>query len=122
MAADHFGVHGHGGELGDEHAQRADFEHYGFGPCTFRCLCYSRAVVVGSSVILFGPIFQGLAIALIAGEIASLLLSRMTRPRAVLSIQQGKGETRITIDRYLRMIAGAFVLLTLVLACWVSSY
>jgi len=34
----------------------------------------------GSSVILFDPIFQGLAIALMAGEIASLLLSRMTVP------------------------------------------
>jgi multidrug efflux pump subunit AcrB len=40
----------------------------------------AAAVVVGSSVILFDPIFQGLAIALIAGEIASLLLSRMTVP------------------------------------------
>jgi multidrug efflux pump subunit AcrB len=40
----------------------------------------AAAVVVGSSVILFDPIFQGLAIALMAGEIASLLLSRMTVP------------------------------------------
>jgi multidrug efflux pump subunit AcrB len=40
----------------------------------------ASAVVVGSSVILFDPIFQGLAIALMAGEIASLLLSRMTVP------------------------------------------
>ena len=40
----------------------------------------ATAVVVGSSVILFDPIFQGLAIALMAGEIASLLLSRMTVP------------------------------------------
>jgi len=40
----------------------------------------AAAVVVGSSVILFDPIFQGLAIALMAGEIASLLLSRMTIP------------------------------------------
>jgi multidrug efflux pump subunit AcrB len=38
------------------------------------------AVVVGSAVILFDPIFQGLAIALMAGEIASLALSRMTVP------------------------------------------
>jgi hypothetical protein len=36
-----------------------------------RCL---GAVIVGSSVILFDPISQGLAIALMAGEIASLLL------------------------------------------------
>jgi len=40
----------------------------------------AAAVVAGSSVILFDPIFQGLAIALMAGEIASLLLSRITVP------------------------------------------
>ncbi|HEU0122429.1 MAG TPA: efflux RND transporter permease subunit [Bryobacteraceae bacterium] len=40
----------------------------------------AAAVVAGSSVILFDPIFQGLAVALMAGEIASLLLSRMTVP------------------------------------------
>ena len=34
----------------------------------------------GAGVILFDPIFQGLAIALMAGEIASLALSRMTVP------------------------------------------
>jgi multidrug efflux pump subunit AcrB len=40
----------------------------------------AAAVVVGASVILFDPIFQGLAIALMAGEIASLALSRVTVP------------------------------------------
>jgi multidrug efflux pump subunit AcrB len=40
----------------------------------------AMAVVVGASVILFDPIFQGLAIALMAGEIASLLISRMAVP------------------------------------------
>ncbi len=40
----------------------------------------AAAVVVGASVILFDPIFQGLAISLMAGEIASLLFSRMTVP------------------------------------------
>ena len=40
----------------------------------------AMAVVVGGSVILFDPIFQGLAIALMSGEIASLLLSRMAVP------------------------------------------
>ena len=35
---------------------------------------------MGAFVILFDPIFQGLAISLMAGEIASLLLSRMTVP------------------------------------------
>jgi multidrug efflux pump subunit AcrB len=38
------------------------------------------AVVVAASVILFDPIFQGLAIALMAGEVASLLISRMAVP------------------------------------------
>jgi multidrug efflux pump subunit AcrB len=40
----------------------------------------AAAVVVGASVILFDPIFQGLAISLMAGEVASLLLSRMAVP------------------------------------------
>jgi multidrug efflux pump subunit AcrB len=40
----------------------------------------AAAVVVGNTVILFDPIFQGLAVALMAGEVASLLLSRMTVP------------------------------------------
>ncbi len=51
------------------------------GAVRFRpMLLTAAAVVVGSIVILFDPIFQGLAIALMAGEIASLLLSRMTVP------------------------------------------
>ena len=40
----------------------------------------AAAVIVGAAVILFDPIFQGLAISLMAGEVASLLLSRMTVP------------------------------------------
>ena len=36
--------------------------------------------MIGAAVILFDPIFQGLAISLMAGEVASLLLSRMTVP------------------------------------------
>ncbi|MGA1369217.1 MAG: efflux RND transporter permease subunit [Blastocatellia bacterium] len=40
----------------------------------------AAAVVVGAIVILFDPIFQGLAISLMAGEIASLFLSRVTVP------------------------------------------
>jgi multidrug efflux pump subunit AcrB len=40
----------------------------------------AAAVIAGSAVILFDPIFQGLAISLMAGEVASLLLSRMTVP------------------------------------------
>ncbi len=40
----------------------------------------AAAVIVGAGVILFDPIFQGLAISLMAGEVASLLLSRLTVP------------------------------------------
>jgi multidrug efflux pump subunit AcrB len=51
------------------------------GAVRFRpMLLTAAAVVVGAAVILFDPIFQGLAIALMAGEIASLALSRMTVP------------------------------------------
>jgi multidrug efflux pump subunit AcrB len=40
----------------------------------------AAAVIAGSAVMIFDPIFQGLAIALMAGEMASLALSRMTVP------------------------------------------
>jgi multidrug efflux pump subunit AcrB len=51
------------------------------GAVRFRPMALTAAaVVVGSGVILFDPIFQGLAISLMAGEVASLLLSRMTVP------------------------------------------
>ncbi|MCK5405296.1 MAG: efflux RND transporter permease subunit, partial [Desulfobulbaceae bacterium] len=51
------------------------------GAIRFRpMLLTAAAVVVGASVILFDPIFQGLAISLMAGEVASLLFSRMTVP------------------------------------------
>jgi multidrug efflux pump subunit AcrB len=52
----------------------------------------AAAVVAGSSVILFDPIFQGLAIALMAGEIASLLLSRMTVPVLFYLVNKGRRE------------------------------
>lgn len=51
------------------------------GAVRFRpMLLTALAVVVGAAVILTDPIFQGLAIALMAGEIASLLLSRIAVP------------------------------------------
>ena len=40
----------------------------------------AAAVIVGSAVILADPIFQGLALSLMAGEVASLLISRMAVP------------------------------------------
>jgi multidrug efflux pump subunit AcrB len=51
------------------------------GAVRFRPMALTAAAVIaGSAVILFDPIFQGLAIALMAGEVASLLLSRVTVP------------------------------------------
>jgi multidrug efflux pump subunit AcrB len=51
------------------------------GAVRFRpMLLTALAVVVGGAVILADPIFQGLAISLMAGEIASLLISRMAVP------------------------------------------
>ncbi|MBI3845583.1 MAG: efflux RND transporter permease subunit [Planctomycetes bacterium] len=51
------------------------------GAVRFRpMLLTASAVMVGAGVILFDPIFQGLAISLIAGEVASMLLSRMAVP------------------------------------------
>ena len=51
------------------------------GAVRFRpMLLTASAVVVGASVMLADPIFQGLAISLMAGEIASLLISRMAVP------------------------------------------
>ena len=51
------------------------------GAVRFRpMLLTALAVIVGAAVILADPIFQGLAIALMAGEVASLLISRMAVP------------------------------------------
>jgi multidrug efflux pump subunit AcrB len=48
----------------------------------------AAAVIVAASVILFDPIFQGLALSLMAGEVASLFLSRMAVP--ILYFMTGK--------------------------------
>ena len=51
------------------------------GAVRFRpMLLTAAAVIVGAGVMLMDPIFQGLAISLMAGEVASLLLSRMAVP------------------------------------------
>jgi len=51
------------------------------GAVRFRpMLLTAMAVIAGASVILADPIFQGLAISLMAGEVASLLISRMAVP------------------------------------------
>jgi multidrug efflux pump subunit AcrB len=51
----------------------------------------AAAVVVGSIVILFDPIFQGLALSLMAGEVASTVLSRMAVPVLYYMSQKRNG-------------------------------
>jgi multidrug efflux pump subunit AcrB len=61
------------------------------GAVRFRpMLLTAAAVVVGASVMLFDPIFQGLAISLMAGEVASTVLSRITVPVLYYLSQRGK--------------------------------
>ena len=69
------------------------------GAVRFRpMLLTALAVVVGSSVILADPIFQGLAISLMFGEIASLLISRMAVPVLYYMVKhrQEKQTTQLT--------------------------
>ncbi len=61
------------------------------GAVRFRpMLLTAAAVVVGASVILFDPIFQGLAISLMAGEVASTVLSRIAVPVLYHLSQRGQ--------------------------------
>ena len=61
------------------------------GAVRFRpMLLTGAAVVVGSFVIVFDPIFQGLAIAMMCGEIASTTLSRVTIPILYYLVQNWK--------------------------------
>jgi multidrug efflux pump subunit AcrB len=65
------------------------------GAVRFRpMLLTAAAVVVGASVILFDPIFQGLAISLMAGEVASTLLSRMAVPVLYYMSERGREPRR----------------------------
>ena len=61
------------------------------GAVRFRpMLLTAAAVVVGSFVILFDPIFQGLALAMMCGEIASTTLSRITIPILYFMVESWK--------------------------------
>ncbi|MGI6655869.1 MAG: efflux RND transporter permease subunit [Desulfobulbus sp.] len=65
------------------------------GAIRFRpMLLTAMAVVVGAAVILADPIFQGLAIALMFGEIASLLISRMAVPVLYFMVQSRRRPLR----------------------------
>ncbi|MDA3962616.1 MAG: efflux RND transporter permease subunit [Planctomycetota bacterium] len=64
------------------------------GAVRFRpMLLTALAVVVGAAVILADPIFQGLAISLMAGEIASLFISRMAVP-VLYHLVHARGERK----------------------------
>jgi multidrug efflux pump subunit AcrB len=65
------------------------------GAVRFRpMLLTALAVVVGAAVILKDPIFQGLAISLMAGEVASLLISRFAVPVLYFMVHDRKATTR----------------------------
>ncbi len=68
------------------------------GAVRFRpMLLTALAVVVGASVILADPIFQGLAISLMFGEIASLLISRMAVPVLYYMANAGREASNPTV-------------------------
>lgn len=65
------------------------------GAVRFRpMLLTAAAVVVGSFVIVFDPIFQGLALAMMFGEIASTTLSRVTIPILYYLVESWKERHR----------------------------
>lgn len=58
----------------------------------------AAAVVVGASVILFDPIFQGLAISLMAGAVASTVLSQMAIPVLYYLSERPSGRSLRPVD------------------------
>ncbi|WP_456369990.1 efflux RND transporter permease subunit, partial [Thermodesulfatator atlanticus] len=60
-------------------------------------LLTAAAVVVGSFVILFDPIFNGLALSLMAGEVAATLFSRMVVPVLYYLDHRMKQERRLVL-------------------------
>jgi multidrug efflux pump subunit AcrB len=77
------------------------------GTVRFRPIALTAAaVIVGSAVILFDPIFQGLAISLMAGGVASLLLSPLTVP-VLYYMMNARAEARGTLAAAAPVTAGA---------------
>jgi len=56
-------------------------------------LLTTGAVVIGASIILFDPIFQGLAISLVAGAIVSTVLTLIVVPLIYYITERKKWET-----------------------------
>ena len=68
------------------------------GAVRFRpMLLTAAAVVVGASVILSDPIFQGLALSLIAGEVASTVLSRLAVPVLYFMVKNHEPDVAQTV-------------------------
>lgn len=68
------------------------------GAVRFRpMLLTAMAVVAGAAVMLVDPIFQGLALSLVSGEIASLLISRMAVPVLYFMVNQKSHNSCIAI-------------------------
>ncbi|MDX1998524.1 MAG: efflux RND transporter permease subunit [Thermoanaerobaculia bacterium] len=61
-------------------------------------LLTAAAVVVGSLVILFDPIFQGLALSLMMGEVAATLLSRLAVPVVYFLVARGRRERELRAE------------------------
>lgn len=59
-------------------------------------LLTTGAVVIGASIILFDPIFQGLAISLVAGAIVSTLLTLIVVPLIYYMVENKKWEKKLT--------------------------
>jgi multidrug efflux pump subunit AcrB len=70
-------------------------------------LLTAAAVVAGSFVMLFDPIFQGLAISLMTGEVAATLLSRLAVPVVyyLIARRHGPAVSRSTVSRNVSCVA-----------------
>lgn len=77
-------------------------------------LLTAAAVVVGSAVMLFDPIFQGLAVSLMFGEIAATVLSRFAVP-VLYYWFVGESRARFIEEGQIRVFAGIFILASLAL-------
>jgi multidrug efflux pump subunit AcrB len=63
-------------------------------------LLTTGAVVIGASIILFDPIFQGLAISLVAGAIVSTILTLIVVPLIYYITERKKWEKNLHTDKF----------------------
>ncbi len=67
-------------------------------------LLTTGAVVIGASIILFDPIFQGLAISLVAGAIVSTILTLIVVPLIYYIVERKKWEHQEVVDQNIKDI------------------